>query len=50
MQGVGICVVGVGLMVGLSYNTESAFKAEVAYFVAGLLLFGAGTLLQGKQK
>ena len=49
MQGLGICVVGVGLMVGLSYNSDSSFKAEVAYFVAGLLLFGAGLLIQGKK-
>jgi hypothetical protein len=50
MQGVGICVVGVGLMVGISYNTDSSFRAEIAYFVSGLLLFGAGMLIQGKKK
>lgn len=50
MQGVGICVVGVGLLIGLSYNSDSSFRAEVAYFVSGLLLFGAGRLIQGKKK
>jgi len=50
MQGVGICVVGVGLMIGISYNTDSSFRAEIAYLVSGLLLFGAGMLIQGKKK
>lgn len=33
-------------MIGLSYNNDPSFKAEVAYFLAGLLLFSAGQLLQ----
>ena len=43
-------MVGIGLMIGLSYNSDSSFKAEVAYFVAGLLLFSAGLLLQKAKK
>lgn len=41
-MGLGICVVGVGLIIGLSYHS---LKAELAYLVAGLLLFSAGQLL-----
>jgi len=33
-------------MVGISFNTDSSFKTEVVYFLAGLLLFSAGQLLQ----
>jgi len=36
-------------MIGLSFGSESSFKAEVAYFLAGLLLFSAGLLLQRKK-
>lgn len=39
----GICVVGVGLLVGLSYDN---LKVELAYLLAGLLLFSAGRLAQ----
>lgn len=46
-MGLGICVVGVGLMIGLGYNN---LKAETAYLVAGLLLFCAGQLLQRAKK
>lgn len=42
-MGFGICVVGIGLLIGLSYNN---LKAELAYLVAGLLLFSAGRLVQ----
>ncbi len=43
MMGLGICVVGTGLIIGIFYNS---LKAELAYLLAGLLLFGAGQLLQ----
>lgn len=46
-MGFGICVVGVGLLIGLGYNN---LKAETAYLVAGLLLFAAGQLLQKTRK
>ena len=45
-MGLGICVVGVGLIIGLSYNS---LKAELAYLLAGLLLFSAGQLLARKK-
>jgi len=45
-MGLGICVVGVGLMVGVMYNN---LKVELAYLLAGLLLFSAGRLAQGKE-
>ena len=45
MMGVGICVVGVGLMVGL---TENNIKVELVWLIAGLLFFFAGQLLVGK--
>jgi hypothetical protein len=46
-MGLGICVVGVGLMVGLTYNN---LKVESVYLLAGLLLFSAGQLLQRAKK
>lgn len=45
-MGLGLCVVGVGLVIGLSYDS---LKAELAYLIAGLLLFSAGQLLQRKR-
>ena len=45
-MGLGICVVGVGLIIGLSYNS---LKAELAYLLAGLLLFSAGQLMARKK-
>ena len=52
MMGFGICVVGVGLMIGLSSNdlNSNSFKAEIAYFLAGLLFFSAGLMIKGKNK
>lgn len=47
MMGTGICVVGVGLIVGLNYGS---LKVEIAYLVAGLLFFFAGQLLVGRSK
>ena len=47
MMGFGICVVGVGLMIGISADS---LKAELAYFVAGMLFFSAGLLVQGGKK
>ena len=47
LQGLGICVVGVGLMVGLMADS---LKAELAYLLAGLLLFSAGQLCLRKFK
>ena len=46
-MGVGICVVGMGLMVGLAYDN---IKWEVVCLVSGLLFFFAGQLLMGKSK
>jgi hypothetical protein len=46
-MGLGICVVGVGLMVGLTYNN---LKVEAVYLLAGLLLFSAGQLLERARK
>jgi hypothetical protein len=46
-MGVGICVVGVGLMIGIYYKSE---KAELAYLLAGLLLFSAGNLIAKKRQ
>lgn len=43
-------MVGVGLLIGLGYGSDQSFKAEVAYFVAGLLLFSAGLLIQRTKK
>lgn len=47
MMAVGICIVGVGLMVGISYRN---LQVELAYLLSGLLLFGAGQLLQKSAK
>jgi hypothetical protein len=46
LMGVGICVVGVGLMVGLAYDN---LKVESIYLLAGLLLFSAGQVIQRKK-
>lgn len=45
-MGVGICVVGVGLMVGFAYDN---LKVETTYLLAGLIVFGIGQLLQRKK-
>jgi len=45
-MGLGICIVGVGLMVGLSYNN---LKVEATYLLAGLLVFCLGQLLQRRK-
>jgi hypothetical protein len=45
-MGAGICVVGVGLLIGISYDS---LKAELAYLLAGLLLFSAGQLISKKK-
>ena len=47
MMGAGICVVGVGLLVGLSHGN---LKVELVYLVAGLLFFFAGQLLASRSK
>ena len=46
MMGLGICVVGVGLITGIIYNN---LKVELAYMIAGLLLFFAGQLIARKK-
>ena len=46
-MGVGICVVGVGLMVGLAYDN---LKVESTYLIVGLILFCIGQLLQRWRK
>ena len=46
MMGLGICVVGVGLMLGIANNDQ---KIELIYLVAGLLFFSAGRLILPKQ-
>lgn len=45
-MGVGICIVGVGLMVGLAYDN---LKVETTYLFAGLILFIIGQLIQRKK-
>jgi hypothetical protein len=45
-MGLGICVVGVGLLIGIQYDS---LKAELAYLLSGLLLFSAGQLLTRKK-
>jgi hypothetical protein len=47
LQGLGICVVGVGLMIGLSYDS---LKSELVYLLAGVLLFSVGQLCLRKFK
>jgi hypothetical protein len=46
-MGIGICIVGVGLMVGLAYDN---LKVETTYLLAGLILFGVGQLLERTKK
>ena len=46
-MGLGICVVGIGLLIGLSYDS---LKAELAYLLSGLLLFSAGQLISRKKQ
>lgn len=46
-MGVGICIVGVGLMVGLAYNN---LKVETTYLLTGLIVFCVGQLLQRDKK
>jgi len=46
-MGLGICVVGVGALIGI---TTGNLKPELAYFLSGLLLFSAGHLLQSRHK
>jgi hypothetical protein len=45
-MGLGICVVGVGLITGISYNN---LKVELVYLISGLLLFFAGQLVTKKK-
>jgi hypothetical protein len=45
-MGLGLCIVGLGLLLGLSYNN---LRVELAYLVAGLLFFGAGRLLERRK-
>lgn len=46
-MGIGICVVGVGLIVGLSYDN---LKVESTYLLVGLLVFFVGQVLQRTKK
>jgi hypothetical protein len=46
-MGVGICIVGVGIMVGVAYDNQ---KVEITYLLGGLILFGLGQLLQRNKK
>jgi len=46
-MGVGICIVGVGLMVGLAYDN---LKVETTYLLSGLILFAIGQMLQKTKK
>jgi hypothetical protein len=46
-MGVGICIVGVGLLVGLVYDN---LKVETTYLLTGVILFGAGQFLQRSKK
>ena len=45
-MGAGICVVAVGLLIGIQYES---LKAELAYLLSGLLIFSAGQLLAKKK-
>jgi hypothetical protein len=45
-MGVGICIVGVGLMVGLAYDN---LKVETTYLLTGLIVFCIGQLMQRKK-
>jgi len=45
-MGVGICIVGVGLLVGLTYKN---LNAELAYLVVGGVLFLIGQGVQRKK-
>jgi hypothetical protein len=45
-MGVGICIVGVGLLVGLAYDN---LKLETTYLLTGLIVFGVGQFLQRKK-
>lgn len=47
MMGLGLCVVGMGPILGIFYNS---LKPELAYLMAGLLLFSAGHLIREKKK
>ncbi len=46
-MGVGICIVGVGLLVGLAYNN---LKVESTYLLIGLVVFALGQVLQRTKK
>lgn len=46
-MGVGICVVTVGLIVGLSFDN---LKVESTYLLVGLVLFCVGQLMQKSKK
>jgi len=45
-MGVGICITGVGLMVGLAYDN---LKVESTYLLVGLVVFCIGQLMQRKK-
>lgn len=45
-MGVGICVVGVGLLVGFAYDN---LKVETTYLFIGLIVFAVGQILQRKK-
>jgi hypothetical protein len=45
MMGLGLCIVGMGLVLGVFYQN---LKPELAYLLAGLLFFSAGQLIRGK--
>jgi hypothetical protein len=43
LMGLGICVVGVGLFLGISYHgTRLGERFELLYLLIGLALFGLG--------
>jgi hypothetical protein len=44
-MGLGLCIVGMGLLIGLTYQS---LKGELAYLIAGLLFFSAGQLIRKK--
>ncbi|MBV8880513.1 MAG: hypothetical protein JO332_11145 [Planctomycetaceae bacterium] len=46
-MGIGICIVGVGLMVGLAYDN---LKVETTYLLTGLIVFCIGQLMQRGKK
>jgi hypothetical protein len=46
VQFAGIVITGIGLIVGIA---ENDMRAEFMYLGSGILIFGIGTLMRGRQ-